>query len=158
STRARRWSARDGSRTVASSVTIASDTDDGFGRAMRGARWGRIAGAWTLILAFDLLRQLVNAYLDGRSPRLIWLLLALVSNLLWALLTPLMLWLGRRVPIERRGLARALAIHTGALLAITLVDAALQFPMYRWIPVDRPPALLSMFIAQLLLDGFAYVA
>ncbi|HEY0384683.1 MAG TPA: hypothetical protein VGC64_01665, partial [Pyrinomonadaceae bacterium] len=54
---------------------------------------------------------------------------ALAANLtvfyLWAALTPLVLWLGKRFPIERRFLPRNLSIHFILGLVLTIVHVVL---------------------------------
>ena len=72
---------------------------------------GLIIGGWTL-LALLFVPQTYYANSRAPSPMTVWD--ALVANLVlfyrWAALTPLVLWLGRRFPIERKRIFRNLLI------------------------------------------------
>jgi two-component system LytT family sensor kinase len=125
---------------------------DGLVRAYRRARWGAIAGVWGAIFLFDTVRHCSDAYLGGRSPSLGWVTVSGSSLALWGVITPLMLWLGRRVPLDRDGRARGLAIHVAALLMIVGVDAALQ----AWLWGRGASMIVSIFFGLLIVDGFSY--
>ena len=72
---------------------------------------GLILACWT-VLALLFIPQTYNANAHTSSPITVWE--ALLANLIlfytWAALTPLVLWLGRRFPIERGKLVRNLII------------------------------------------------
>ncbi|HYP26277.1 MAG TPA: histidine kinase [Blastocatellia bacterium] len=90
----------------------------------RWFRWGLITGIWTL---FGLLFASQQYLATSRTTRpMAWydaLLLELSYAYLWALLTPLMLWLSRRFRIERARWYRSLLIHIffGTLIGFTMV-------------------------------------
>ena len=94
----------------------------------RPARRGT-ALRWALIFSLWLLFGFLNAsqiYLGMRAEgvsRSFWLMLAWQAAgwLAWAPLTQLVLWLGRRFPLERLALARSLPVHA---LACALIAAA----------------------------------
>lgn len=126
---------------------------DGVVRAYRNARWSRIAGAWGAFYAFEATRHCINAYLDGRPPSLTWLAISAASLAMWAAYTPLILWLGRRAPLDGDRRGRAAATHVVALCAIIMIDAAVQL----WLFGDRIKwTFLSMCIALALIDGLSY--
>jgi len=123
-------------------------------RAYRRARWGLIAAVWGAIFAFEGTRHCIDAYLNGRPPSVPWLTVSGASLALWGMLTPFMLWMGRRTPLDRDHRARGVAIHVAALLVIVLVDSVLQ----TWLWSDRASSATfrSIFLASILIDGFSY--
>lgn len=126
---------------------------DGLLRAYRHARWGWITALWGGLYVLEAVRHCVNAYLDGRPPSLPWLTVSAVSLGMWCGYTPLMLWLGRRAPLdgERRG--RAIALHLLALAVIIAIDAAVQGRLWG----DRVQwTFLSLCLALTLVDGLSY--
>jgi two-component system LytT family sensor kinase len=86
-----------------------------------------VVGAWTVFAVF-LSSQMYLAYSRGKSPiqyqRIF--LIELVYAYLWAALTPLILWLARRFPIERRHWVRILLIHLGASVLIGFATRGLH--------------------------------
>ncbi|HEY0484237.1 MAG TPA: histidine kinase [Kofleriaceae bacterium] len=130
-----------------------NDGPDGLARGYLRARWGLIAIAWGAIFLFDASRHCIDAYLAGRPPSTRWLMVSGASLALWAAVTPFMLWLGRRAPLDREGRARSVATHVAALLAILMIDAALQ----GWLWSDYSKSTFrSLFFALMIIDGFSY--
>ncbi|MGH7633205.1 MAG: histidine kinase, partial [Gemmatimonadaceae bacterium] len=127
---------------------------DGLVRAYRHARWGWIAGVWGAFYVFEAARHCIDAYLDRRTPSPAWLAVSAVSLAMWAGYTPLMLWLGRRAPLDGDRRGRAAAIHVIALSLIIMVDSAVQLRVWgdrlKW-------TYLSMCTALALVDGLSYV-
>jgi two-component system LytT family sensor kinase len=77
---------------------------------------------------------------------------------LWALLTPLMFWLARRVPITRAHWARALLVHTGCALAIHVVDVAVTIGLGA-LGLPAPTSSVSALLgAQLFINVYSYFA
>jgi sensor histidine kinase YesM len=102
-------------------------------------RWVRIAlimGVWTLF-GFFLTSQTYMA-MSRREQVPAWsrfLVAEMAFACLWAALTPLTLWLGRRFPIGRNGWGRNLAIHVTASLILglaTRIFRDLIFIIYVW--------------------------
>lgn len=126
---------------------------DGLLRAYRNSRWSLILGIWGAFYVFEAARHCIDAYLDRRAPSLAWLTVSAVSLAMWAGYTPLMLWLGRRAPLDGDRRGRAAAIHVIALSLIIMVDSAVQL----WVWGDRRKwTYLSMCIALTLVDGLSY--
>ncbi|HEX7840671.1 MAG TPA: histidine kinase [Kofleriaceae bacterium] len=126
-------------------------------RAYRRACWGWIAGAWGAIFLFDAARHSIDAYLGGRSPSVQWLTMSGASLALWAAITPFMLWLARRAPLDRDGRARNAALHVAAMLAIVALDAVLQ--AWLWGNQGKsafPSTFTSMVFGLMIIDGFSY--
>ena len=85
----------------------------------RGYRWGLIFLIWTLFGLF-LASQMYMDY-SRREVPFQWhkiLLLEMSFGYVWALLTPLILWLARRFRIERNHWRRSLVVHIFASLFI----------------------------------------
>jgi hypothetical protein len=126
---------------------------DGLVRAYRHARWGWIAGVWGAFYVFEAARHCIDAYLDRRAPSGVWLIVSAVSLTMWAGYTPLMLWMGRRAPLDGDRRGRAAAIHVLVLSLIIMVDSAVQLRVWgdrlKW-------TYLSMCIALALVDGLSY--
>jgi anti-sigma regulatory factor (Ser/Thr protein kinase) len=126
---------------------------DGLVQAYRRSRWGWIAGAWGAIYTFEAARHLVNTHFSGRPPSLLWLAVSATSVTLWAVLTPLMLWLGRRAPLDREDRGRRVAIHVAALLVIVTIDTALQARLWGY---RGTSTFTSLFFTVMVVDGFSY--
>lgn len=85
----------------------------------RWVRAGLIVAAWTVLASF-LTSQMYLAYSRREIP-IRWERIFLVElgyAYIWAALTPLILWLARRYPIERWNWVRSLLIHLGVSLFI----------------------------------------
>jgi two-component system LytT family sensor kinase len=98
-------------------------------RPSRARFWLRrmaiIVAVWTCV-------QLVNAlsiYLRNTSGELRittnWVLIVAAVIPFWSALTPAVLWLGRRFPIEQRAWRLALVVHLAALLGVLALDGLL---------------------------------
>ena len=93
-------------------------------------RWFRavlVVGAWTVFAAF-LSSQMYLAYSRGTTPiryqRIF--LVELIYAYIWASLTPFILWLARRFPVERKKWLRSLLVHLGASLLIGVATRGLH--------------------------------
>lgn len=91
----------------------------------RWVRWSLIFLGWTL-LAFFFFTQTYLTYLYTNRPGQevpAWFVLKLSLSewYAWAALTPVMVWLARRFPLERGRMLRGLAIHIPAGVAVALV-------------------------------------
>ncbi len=93
-----------------------------------------ILGGWTgaaLLLA-------TQAYFSGaiRGDAVAWsrsLAIWLAWAYVWALLTPAILWLAVRFPLERPHLAKALGVHAASSAALVVVDLALYAGVAPWV-------------------------
>jgi hypothetical protein len=86
----------------------------------------RIAAIW-LVVATVAILQSATQLLHLRADRRNWILVVLtfVGWMVWAALTPPIIRLTRRVPLERPRLARALALHFAAAFACVVLLGAL---------------------------------
>lgn len=104
----------------------------GTGATPLARRWALVVGAWTVVAAFSLAQIYVAQSALGHPPPLGALLLLEVPVwAFWALLTVPIVLLARCFPLDRGRVVRALAIHTGAAIAIGLVSVAFQMLWYQ---------------------------
>ena len=92
----------------------------------RWARWALIFAGWTFLgLFFASQTYLTYLYTEGKAPGGLIVKLSLAEWYVWAVLTPPIVWLARRFPLERGRLLRALAVH----VPVSLVLAAVKFQL-----------------------------
>ena len=111
---------------------------------------------WTILGVFFFSQGLVQKFFS-HDPTPWWhhLLSWLVGVYLWAVLTPGVLWLGRRFPIERRNWVRRVALHLLLGVVVSVVQLALESAILPRLGVF--PALMSTFtntFVFLLVIGF----
>jgi hypothetical protein len=97
-------------------------------RLERGLRAALLYVAiWSVLALFFFSRGLTQRLLRN-DPNPWWhhLLSWLVGCYAWALLTPAILWLGRRFPIERRRSLRRIALHLLLSVAFSVLQVALE--------------------------------
>ena len=109
-------------------------------RSLLQQRWFRvplIVAAWTLFGAF-LASQMYLAY--GRSEMPIQyrriFLVEVIYAYQWAALTPFILWLSRRAPIERSKWVRSLSVHIGASILMGFTTRVLHDLMFFFLLAD----------------------
>ena len=92
----------------------------------RRLRWLFIIGFWTFFGALNGSQLYLGVRSEGMdipfARVFVWQMLGWLP---WAALTPAVLWLGRRFPLERPGLARNLAAHAAACALISSAHMAL---------------------------------
>jgi two-component system, LytTR family, sensor kinase len=121
----------------------------------RGLRWALILGFWTFFGALNGSQLYLGIRSEGGATNVslgrvfAWQMLGWMP---WALLTPVVLWLGRRFPLERPGLGLALAVHAAACALVYVVHSAaftvaniLLSPFY-----SQPRPFLEMFYSRLM--------
>jgi two-component system LytT family sensor kinase len=119
----------------------------------RRLRWLFIVGFWIFFGAINGSQLYIGIRSEGTNAPLGqvfgWQMLGWLP---WALLTPIVLWLGRRFPLERPKLALALAVHAVACALIYVVHSAvftvaniLLSPFY-----SQPRPFLEMFYGRLM--------
>ena len=131
----------------------------------RRLRWLFIIGFWTFFGALNGSQLYIGIRAEGTSAPFrqvfAWQMLGWIP---WALLTPAVLWLGRRFPLERPRLARSLAVHAAAFVVFYAIHSAifavanmLYSPFYRP-PYDFVEAFLGRLMSQLPIDLLIYGA
>lgn len=82
---------------------------------------------WTVIGLFSFTQSLMQKYFSGDpNPAWYYLVSWITGVYIWALLTPAILWSGRRFPIERRNRFRRTALHFLFSLGFTIIQLALE--------------------------------
>src|SRR5215203_671279 len=120
----------------------------------RRLKWGFIVGFWVF---FGLLNA-SQTYLSFRMenfpvplwPMFWWQMLGWGS---WAVLTPVVLWLGRRFPLERGSLGRGLLVHLPACFVLAAARSAfMTFLVLRLAPFgaeQTPQPFVERFLGNL---------
>ena len=107
-------------------------------------RFGLIWGAWTVVALFFITQVYMMSYAEGRPIRYAQGFLVQASACyLWALATPLVLWLSRRFCIERKNWLRRAGLHFLFSLAVTAVLLTAHFCIY--MPLIGRSDLLTPF-------------
>lgn len=112
-------------------------------------RWLRIGGiflAWTAAGLFYLTQDLIRSKVFFRDPTPWWhyLLTWLSGVYLTAACTPLLLWLGRRFPIERRVWLRRILLHLAFSVVFSIIHIFINSAI-----------LVSMGVFPTLMKGYA---
>ena len=105
--------------------------------------------AWTAVAVLAGLRDPLYALSMGRAlPPARLMVEPLVNCWVWALLTPTMLWLADRFPLDRRRWRASLAVHAAGALCAVGVSAVLTFHGLAWLGHE----------AELFIDVYSYAA
>ena len=113
----------------------------------RGVRWGLCLAFWTCLGLFNVTQSYVHHYHTGRP--MVWsgvLVSAFTDWWLWAALTPLILYLARRFPLESPAWGRHLLLHAAAGAAAALTVASC---LAGALHVGGPPAYRGLAFADL---------
>ncbi|MCI0485166.1 MAG: histidine kinase [Blastocatellia bacterium] len=131
----------------------------------RWIRWSFIFGCWTLFAAFFFGQGYIQQAYWGRADT--WkegLTSWLICAYLWAALTPLILRLARRFPIERNNWQRVLAIHVFSGAIVSLLQLSI-YTVVRYLPFWAPARALTtteafqrVFIAEFHIGLLVYWA
>ncbi len=134
--------------------------EDEAARRRQVWKWALIAAGWALFGLFFASQSIAVRAYDGFPLRVgetvtAWLLCAA----LWLALTPLVLWLARRFPLERGRWHRNLPAHFLACVLVSL----LQLAAYSWIASrlgQRPffQSFRGLFVSNLHFDLLTYWA
>jgi anti-sigma regulatory factor (Ser/Thr protein kinase) len=118
-------------------------------------RWVVIVGFWTFFGALNGSQLYLGIRSEGGATNaglgrvFAWQMLGWLP---WAFLTPAVLWLGRRFPLERPGLALALTVHAAACALIYVIHSAV-FTVANILlsPFEtRPRPFMEMFSGRLM--------
>ena len=121
----------------------------------RWLKWGGIFGLWS-ILGFLYASQLYLGLLhEGMSHSFwrisVWQIVGCWWP--WAVVTPPILWLGKRFPVEKSSLARSLLIHSAACVLIAILHTAwftyLTIEMRPFDEMSKPTTFSTLFFGRL---------
>src|SRR6202521_1051986 len=110
---------------------------DGVQRALMGRRvrnWVAVWCGWTALALFFAVSASLTYLSTGRDAN--WALSirrSLLEWWLWALLTPIVVWLARRYPLDRHMPWRHGLIHAAAGAALAIVKTAAERAMFAWL-------------------------
>lgn len=131
--------------------------------ARQRPRWGLILGIWS---AYGLLTSTQVHLSSGLSGGMAipWaksLLLQLPQAYTWAVVTPVIVWLGRRFPLVRERWLGNVVIHLVICLSfVFLIDLGYAFHVSNVLPPATPRPLLAQatryFVVWVLSDGMLY--
>src|SRR3954449_5213155 len=95
--------------------------------------WIAVWGGWTALALFFAASASLTYLSTGRAAN--WTLSirrSLLEWWLWALLTPIVVWVARRYSLDRRSPWRRVVILAAAGVALALVKAAVERAMFAW--------------------------
>ncbi len=139
-----------------------SENDARFGLRVAATRqrwkiWASLFLCWLALGVFSAgapfiqLPQVRRPVPPSATMAMIWRMFALQLFiwLAWAALVPAALWLGRRFPLERGALLRALPAHLFAISALCLGHAVISLFLMRWImgvggAASAPPLIVRL--------------
>ena len=111
---------------------------------------------WTVVGVFSFSQGLTQKFFSGDpTPSWHYLVSWLVGVYIWALLTPVILWIGRRFPIERRNWLRRSALHLLFGVCFSVIQLALESAVLPRVGVF--PSIMKGFVGTflfLLVIGF----
>src|SRR5262245_11566965 len=93
-----------------------------------------VFAAWTVLALFFAISASLTYVSNGRPAN--WALSierSLLDWWLWALLTPVVVWLARRFPLDRRKPWRAALVHTAAGISVALLKSAGDRAALAWL-------------------------
>jgi two-component system LytT family sensor kinase len=124
-----------------------------MGRRVRN--WVAVWCGWTALALFFAVSASLTYLSTGRDAN--WALSirrSLLEWWLWALLTPIVVWLARRYPLDRRPPWRHGLIHAAAGAALAIVKTAAERAMFAWLT----GVWTYWLVSTLALQFFVYCA
>lgn len=110
---------------------------------------------WTLFGLFEFTQGLTQRLvLHNSTPWWRYLVAWLLGVYIWALLTPAILWLGRKLPIERRNWLRRVTLHLLLSAVFSAFELSLEELLYRWMHVfHSAPGHLRYIVGRSVIMG-----
>jgi two-component system LytT family sensor kinase len=116
--------------------------------------WLAVAGGWTALALFFAVSASLTYLSTGRAAN--WSLSirrSLLEWWLWALLTPVVVWLARRYPLERRSAWRNVLVHAAAGAVLAVLKVAAERVLFAWMTGFWTYWLASTLALQLFVYG-----
>lgn len=107
-----------------------ANVDDELILSKRLVRYGLIWGIWTIVALFYSSQVYLMNYADRQPIRYTEFFVQASACYLWALATPLILWLSRRFRIDRTNWLRRALLHLAISVVLTSTLIALHFVIY----------------------------
>ncbi|MDB4881303.1 MAG: histidine kinase internal region [Gemmatimonadetes bacterium] len=132
-----------------------TDSDTTSPPRLSARAWGAILAGWTFAAAYWMAQSYVMDRVAGKAD-VPWNvgIIDLVSSIIWAGLTPIVLWLARAVRIRRGRMRWAIAFHLVAALVVAVVHLWVCFS----VGVADRPLLLAVNVNPFMLDLCIYFA
>ena len=132
-----------------------TDSDTTSPQTISPRMWALIVAGWACAAVYWMLQAYVMDRVAGK-PNLRWDvgIIDLVSSIIWAGLTPIVLWLARSVRIRRGRMLSAIAFHVLAAFVLAVVHLWVCFS----IGVDDRPLFLAVNVNPFTLDFCIYFA
>ena len=122
--------------------------------------WTLIFGAWTLFGIFSANQSYLYVLSTTGRVEASWrelYLLSLSSMWLWALLTPGLVWIARKLRIERPHVVRAILLHLAIAVALHTVDVWVDDVKFPLITSYPPRPFLAQYLYQFDINVFSYL-
>lgn len=123
----------------------------------RWMKWVMIFGAITLFILINSATNYIvrRSSMSPNMPLVPWRRLFLEQSIIWypvALLTPVILWCGRRFRLERQSWPRTLPIHLGLTLLYDASHTLITIPLFRLLEPGAPlaPSFLRVIFQQII--------
>src|SRR5258708_9933321 len=103
-----------------------------MGRRVRN--WVAVWCGWTALALFFAVSASLTYRSTGRAAN--WTLSisrSLLEWWLWALLTPIVVWLARRYPLDRRWPWRPILIHAASRATLALIKVGVERAIFAWL-------------------------
>lgn len=116
--------------------------------------WVAVWCGWTALALFFAISASLTYLSTGRAAN--WALSirrSLLEWWLWALLTPIVVWLARRYPLDRGWAWRHVLVHAAAGTALAFVKAAAERAIFAWLTGVWTYWLVSTLALQLFIYG-----
>jgi len=116
--------------------------------------WGLIFAGWTLLGSFFAVQTYLNSVYSGRplpfgQTLVVWLSCVYI----WALLTPFVIHLARRFPVERGTFLRGVAVHLFAGALVSLLQLGIYIFVRQWLLGDPSRPFYPLATFQKILVG-----
>jgi signal transduction histidine kinase len=113
-------------------------------------RFALALAAWTALAVFFAVTTSLTYVSQARAP--LWgpvLAQALAQWWIWAALTPLVMWLAARVPIQRPHRLRSIAVHLVVAIVVAVAKVSVEGWVRQWLFGVRPYLLVNNLALQM---------
>jgi two-component system LytT family sensor kinase len=121
---------------------------------MRLRTWGYIFATWALVGFFNAEQTYITLAVSGRPTPFLRVLGVMAPGMvMWALFTPIVMWLALRFPLDRKGIP----VHIAAAILGATSDAVLYNLIDPWVNPFGTRPLIEGFVRYLSLNVANYI-
>jgi two-component system, LytTR family, sensor kinase len=121
---------------------------------MRLRTWGYIFATWALVGLFNAEQTYITLAVSGRATPFLSVLDVMAPGMvMWALFTPIVMWLAIRFPLDRTGVP----VHIAALVVGAMSDAVLYNLIDPWVNPFGTRTLVAGFARYFSLNAANYI-